>query len=74
MSDKFLGMLQDEQLANPEVQFDFLDLKKHRAVRLWWRGTARLVPYSKSASDRRAILNCRTDVRRTIARLKGEIP
>jgi hypothetical protein len=70
MSDEFRGMLEQEARQHSDVGFEFVELKKHRGVRLWYRNSARLVTYSKSASDRRAILNCRTDVRRIIAKLR----
>jgi hypothetical protein len=73
VTDKFYDTLLAECQRHPECQFEFVDLRKHRGIRVWWQGLCRLVTYSKSAGDKRAILNARTDLRRTIAQLKGEI-
>jgi hypothetical protein len=73
MNDKFRELLGAEMQRHPECLFEWTELGKHRGVRVTWRGRSRTVTLSRSASDHRAALNARTDLRRTIAFLKGEI-
>jgi hypothetical protein len=73
MRDVMMQLCLEECVKHPEVDVECVELGKHRGLRLTVRGVSRTVTLSRSASDVRAAKNARTDVRRTIAFLKGEI-
>lgn len=65
---EFEKMLRDGVVAAGVTQYEFLTLKKHRAIEFMCKdGRKRRVVYSVSCSDsRRGLLECRQDLRKQL--------
>lgn len=60
-----------QDTAGTGVEFDFTPTSRHIKVKLRKGGREKLVIFSASTSDRRAIMNRASDVRRAVRELTG---